>query len=338
MESLTSRAERAVLGAMIGDPSLATRLAYLQPHDFASERNRYVFTAALRAASDPGITADRWHSAISTQAGPMVASQITRDFAGACPVVAHGSAYGALVVEASLYRQLTGHGGQLTSRAEALAEDARRIAAADGAGGPQLAKLASHMKQLGATLTSHAARINTVPGQPGGVPRQAPTQMPPGIGTASPDREDALLTALLQRHPESRQVLTFLPTAAFADPYRQELFRAIRSLHVAGKPVDPLTADWELARRGIPLVGGGESYATTLARAEADGESPVKIATILLAQLHRRTSRATAPATELFPRPTEAETLSPHHSAPYLRLLQPPAGSSAPNAGPGQRI
>jgi hypothetical protein len=208
---------------------------------------------------------------------------------------------------------------------------------ADGAGSPRTAELASHMKQLGEALSSHAARTGAAPGQPGHIWQQAPLPMPHDPGTGRQHREDSLLTALLQRHPESRQVLAFLPVAAFADPYCQELFQAIRSLDAAGRPIDPLTVDWELARRGVPLDGGTESYATRLARADAGKESPIKAATVLLERLDRRTTRAVSHLTGLFPQPAQARVPAPRHPGPHPRLIQPPPGTTAPNADPEPR-
>ena len=193
------------------------------------------------------------------------------------------------------------------------------------------------MKKLGEAFTRHAARIVTASGQPGHVQQEALAPMPDDLGAARQTREDSLLTTLLQRHPESSRVLDFLPVAAFAHPYRQELFHAIRTLHAAGKPVDPLTADWELVRRGIPPTDGAESYATRLARADADEESPVKTASILLTRLRRRTSRALTHGVHLFPEHAHAEISAPRHPGPHLQLVQPPPGPTALGNGPEPR-
>jgi replicative DNA helicase len=178
VESLTGRAERAVLGAMISDPGLVGRLEYLQAGDFADWRHRAVFTAILLAAGEPGMTADRWHSAITAHTSPQVPAQLINNLPGACPVVAHGVAYGALVVEGSVHRQLAGRGRTLASRGEELAESAGRAIAAGASDGPQAAELASHLKQLGEAFTRHAARIVTTSGQPGHVQQEAPAPMP----------------------------------------------------------------------------------------------------------------------------------------------------------------
>jgi replicative DNA helicase len=42
-------------------------------------------------------------------------------------------------------------------------------------------------------------------------------------------------------HPQTRQVLGFLPAAAFTSPARQEIFCAIHRLAMSGRPVDELT-------------------------------------------------------------------------------------------------
>jgi replicative DNA helicase len=118
VESLTTRAERAALGAMISNPDHFARLAYLTADDFADPRHQAVYTGLARAIDAPDLATGGWHAAISTHAGPLVTGQLIDDLVGACPVVAHGAAYGALVVEASVQRQLARRGYQLADLGE----------------------------------------------------------------------------------------------------------------------------------------------------------------------------------------------------------------------------
>jgi hypothetical protein len=123
-------------------------------------------------------------------------------------------------------------------------------------------------------------------------------------------REEHVLTALLQQHRESDQILDFLPAAAFTSPDRQEILRAIRRLRQASQPVDEITVIWELQ------VGSGSSskmdgnpnldYGTRasvmhMASASGTGESPSRAARELLRQLDHRTASERQPARQAKP-------------------------------------
>lgn len=329
MESLTSRAERAVLGAMILDRALVTRLNYLEWNDFTDHRLRDVLTAVRFAAAEPGVSDRDWPAAVSEQAMRFGARDQTGDLVDACEVPAHGPAYAALVVEASLGRRLAAHGQRLAAEAGQLAQHAARAVTAHGAGGPGAGELAVHLGKLGDAFASHAAKTAIAVGASG-----QPLQAPLGAFTAPHDawkqREDDVLAALLTRHPESGQILAQLPAAAFGDPYRQALFRAIRRLDVASQPIDPLTADWEVARLGVPPAGRTHSHATVLARSTPQ-EPPGQAAALLRARLERGTNGLPAPRTQPAPQPRP----DPQHAGPRPYVAQPPAPATP--AGPEPR-
>ena len=107
------------------------------------------------------------------------------------------------------------------------------------------------------------------------------------------------MSALLQGHPESGQVISFLPVAAFTGEYRQELFQAIRSLSRARKPVGAMTVDWELGQRSAQPGGSGETYTTLLANAVPSADSLLREANALLAHLQRHASSPVPLATSM---------------------------------------
>jgi replicative DNA helicase len=320
VESLTSRAERAVLGAMILDRALVSRLNYLEWNDFSDERLRAVLTAVRFAAAEPGASDRDWPAAVSAQAERFGGRRLIVDLVDACEVTAHGPAYAALVIEASLGRRLAAQGQRLAAEAGQLAQQAARAVTANGAGGPSAAELAAHLSKLGDAFNAHAARTAIAAAHPGRLPQNPLRAFAVPYDTWK-RREDHVLAALLTRHPESGQVLASLPAAAFGDPYRQALFRAVRRLDAAGQPVDPLTADWEAARHGIPPAGRTDSYATIVARTTSE-ESPAKTAAILRARLDRGTNGVTVQSTQPAVQPNPA----PRHASPRPYLVQPPPG------------
>ena len=270
-DDLTSRVERALLGALITDPALVPRLEHVEPRDFADDLHRAVYTAigSLWDAAAPS-GGDRI-AAVARAAGPRVSGEYVRELAASCPDPRHGTAYGLRVVQAALYRQIS-------QSADALGT----LAAVPGDEGPQASDAARHLGLVSAALRRHTAPLaSTGPAaspaaearQPAASRDQDAGRMPETAGPATmPDqaatpatavrspaapparlaggqelREEHVLTALLRQHQESDQILAFLPAAAFTSPDRQEILRAIRRLRQASQPVDELTVIWELA-------------------------------------------------------------------------------------------
>jgi hypothetical protein len=75
-----------------------------------------------------------------------------------------------------------------------------------------------------------------------------------------------------------------LPAEVFRDPYRRAVFEVLAAMRTAGRAVDVLTVDWELARAGLPLYEAeagadgvaGETFAARLARAQVTDERAVE--------------------------------------------------------------
>jgi len=186
-------------------------------------------------------------------------------------------------------------------------------------------------------MREHAARLD--PGTPG------PTGPHPLYHPGYQDqREERVLAALIQGHPETRQILGFLPVAAFTDWYRQEMLQAIRALHSTSRPVDTLTVDWQIAvtraRTGgqlistAPATETAETYATRLSRQRIGDESPLRTAAELQARLdHRVKMMCMLAVTTAQPAAGSAQT---GHARPGSRVPSPPGSALSPPGGPAR--
>jgi replicative DNA helicase len=114
--------------------------------------------------------------------------------------------------------------------------------------------------------------------------------IPDGSSPEQAQREEAVLAGLLgQPSDRVHRILGIVDDWDIGDPYRRAMIRAVRDMHTAGMTVDPLTLDWELAQRGLPLVRQpeqgqhGETYAMRLARSSVDADGPFQAARELAA-------------------------------------------------------
>jgi DnaB-like helicase N terminal domain len=306
-DDLTYRAERAVLGAMIADRQLAARLDYLEPADFTNSRHRAVFRAIrqFNAAPQPG----NWRDQIASTTGRQVTRKYLDELVGECPAPAHGPAYGALVVQAVVYRQAGDHADEMDAQAAALRD---RVAEADDLGTPgagQVAGLSTLLAETARAVRSHTAALAPPAPDPAAALRLRPDWPKPAWpppATLGELREDRVLSAVLHGHAQTGQILSFLPAAAFTSPERQEIFRAVHRLNQSGHPVDELTVSWELATHSAvtailspgnaPQPGRLDGYVHRLAGTNAGDQPPLLAAQVLDAQLRYRTSRGAEPA------------------------------------------
>lgn len=96
----------------------------------------------------------------------------------------------------------------------------------------------------------------------------------------------------MQGHSQARQIVKYLPTAAFTSPARQAIYGAARRLYLVGRPVDELTVSWELAIRSASAavvspastraIQVPEGYVVSLVGAEiGTGQPPLQAARAL---------------------------------------------------------
>jgi hypothetical protein len=307
-DDLTDRVELALLGALITNPGLVPRLEYLEPRDFADDLHRAVYEAIRSLPDSTAPSASDRITAIARAAGPRVSEEYVHELAASCPDPRHATAYGLRLVQAALYRQLSETAAVLRTQAARLGYEQARVIEAEASSGPQALDTARHLGLLSAALRQHTAPVApaTAPAAEARRPAASQDRDAPHLTASEQElREERVLTALLQRHRESDQILAFLPAAAFTSPDRQEIFRAIRRLRQASQPVDELTVSWELAtgrdsssqRYGNPdLASGAYTTVMRLAGVNDPGQSPSKEARGMLSQLDRRTAPGRQPA------------------------------------------
>lgn len=329
METLTFRAERALLGAMIQRPSLPAALHYLDTGDFTTVRHRQVFSALTEAANTVAGngTGRLWEDLVEEAAAPEIEPSYLSELAQACPDPSHGPVYGRLVVEASVRRTLAADADDLDSQAGSIGYSARRLFTAQVDGGRQVEVSADYAKEVAGLLRRHATAFSP-----------DTTTAAPGPAAAASDRrgqtEERVLAALLQRNADTREIIATLTPEAFTDPSRRELYQTLRAMHLSGRSheVDGLTVDWEaaLTRGPVPSFRNSgrvadddePSYATRLAAVPVAG-SAVRLARELVRSSGEpRNGRTLSPA-------------APAHNgaAPVGRLIQPPPPQ--PGNGPG---
>jgi hypothetical protein len=251
-----------------------------------------------------------------------------------------------MVVQAWARRHLDESAHRLRVRGRQLDRDARQVMAFDEPAGLDMASAADQFRRVAGAIHSRARELS--PRMPG-----------PSSGRrygASPERvrrEEAALAGLLHQDPErNADILRILPAEAFTNPHRKEIYQVASAMHLAGKAVDELTLDWELAARGVPLdarqsggaVRDDQTYAMHLARLERGYEEPVTAAHELAAEY--RQSRSGHPAgSARRGTPGARQTARARGDAaavrilgrPVLRLVQPPPEAGGPTGrGPQQ--
>jgi hypothetical protein len=340
---LTRRAEQAALGAMIADRQLAARLGYLEPTDFTDPRHQWVFRTVRRLSATQQHAPGNWSDLIAKTAGRWVTRKYLDELAAACPDPAHGPAYGAMLVQAAIHRQARGHADQMDDQAAALRAEGSRLSAANAPGAGQASGLGALLAEVARAVRGHTAAL--APATPSPVAGPRPGAAPakpagPAAVTLAEQREELVVSAVLQEHPQAGQILSYLPAAAFSSPARQEIFRAARRLNQFGRPVDELTVSWELATHAavtVVLSPGStpqpqepDGYVGRLAGTDiSTSQSPLRAAHDLDAQLRYRTSRGPKPASGN--RDQAQDSPAP---AVVVPLIRPQNAAEARPAGP----
>ena len=345
MDPLTARAERALLGAMIADPALTGRLR-ISPHEFASERHAAVYASIRAARQAPSAgSPGGWQGAI-LRAGPSLTAADLDDLVRACPFVPHGPAYAVMVIQAWARRHLDQSAHILAIRSTLLELDAQQVMPWNEPAGQQMTATARHLQRVAFAIREHAWDFG--PYAPG--PSSGPLH---GASPGRVRREEAVLSGLLRHDPERNPgILRVLPAEAFANLHRREIYQVLTAMHQAGKAVDELTLDWELATQGLPLGGrksggaarDGLTYAMQLARLNGGHEEPATAARELAAEYERSRSEPPVGSGRRGKPDTGATTRSrgdaPAAKIPRrlgLRLVQPPPEAGGPTErGPQQ--
>jgi replicative DNA helicase len=243
-DDLTRRAEQAALGAMIADRQVAPRLGYLEPEDFTDPRRRWVFRTVRQLSVTQQTTPGNWRDLIAKTAGRWVTREYLDQLVVACPNPAHGPAYGAMLVQATVYRQARDHADQMDAQAALLSAEGTRLSEASAPGAGQAAGLGALLTEVARAVRRHTAALAPSAPDPAAGPHPRTTLAEPARpapATLTERREELVLSTVLQEHHEAGQILSYLPAAAFTSPTRQEIFRSARRLNQSGRPIDELT-------------------------------------------------------------------------------------------------
>lgn len=336
MDTLTSRAERALLGAMLRDPALVLALGYVEPVDFALHRHRLLYTA-IKNASGTWDGSRPWDVAVAAAAEEDTPLDYIDELEAACPDPGHGRTYAALVLDAHFQRAMLEAAGDAGALAETLSYDAARLTQARSPGAPGAVLIAGHADRVALVIGRHAAAFSPDTAH-------APVGPPLAVTSRHERDEEHILGALINGHRATRQVLGMIGPAAFRNPLRREVFTAILAADAAGHAIDPLTVDWELGRARAWQGDNGrsgeedpQSYVTRLAEAVPAGEI-MHTARILA---RRQPPRAAAGI------PAQAGGSSPNQQSRAMtarealvngsRLLQPPPEMNGNGPAPGPR-
>ena len=317
MSILTQRAEQALIGALLSAPWQFVVFEEPRPGDFADRRLARVYDAMIGTWGTvaPGeITGDPEEIAARAR----VSRPYLEHRKSACPVPLHAGAYSELVVEASARREIRSAAADLEARARTA-----------GYG-----TLSGHSLLVAAAMKKNSALFDPDT-------MTAALTGPAAAGTRREVPEESVLAALLTRHRQTRPVLETLRPEAWSDPARAEMHAAIVTLAASGRAIDPLTADWEIARARersgqpagrVPAESAGLSYATKLAGIPVTG-NPARTADALTAAA-RKEARPRADG------PAAAAAGTPSHQAreqqPALLDIPPQAPGHGHDA-PGQR-
>jgi DnaB-like helicase N terminal domain len=370
MPDLTSRAEQALLGALIREPGQIHGARFVTVTDFADPQNRTVFAAliALYAGHLDGarLPADL-PAALTAQEPAINPGHLTR-LTEACPRPQHAATYARMVIEAGLRRQLTSHADRLAEQAHTLYQEVGRLTGATGPGHGAEA-FPAHLLKLAHTMLTHSWGLDppsshdlsssrTVQPQP---PAPAPATSTPAnhLPDARARQEEDILADLITHFRPNSNVLTWLPADAFTPGPRREVYQAIMTLTRNSEAVDPLTVDWQLARNTAltqatsPATGPAgtgpvpEGYVSRLAVIPVRAGTATLTGRILLNQYATAQQRARTAAANGHHQPGRSAATAPGHDPArfdgvrprrpgHPPLLQPPPGrGSGPRpAGP----
>ena len=275
MPNLAVRAEQAVLGALLIDPTLVDQAPYLVGSDFSDATHKWIFDAiAETRAAHPEATGQRLMTLVA-ESTPEIYVPYLSSLPDSCPVPGHLAAYGRMVAEAAMIRELDVHAHRI---ARGAADLIRRRA---GAATVQERSAPQHLARLAEAMIRHTRRLDPdrwpeVTGEP------AAARSPRLPGQLQARREAEVLAGLLQHPGECEQVMKWLPARAFAPGPRREIYEALRAVVRTGGPVDALTVAWQLCMRQAAegTAGFGEAPASGRSPAAANAETVFSLATV----------------------------------------------------------
>ena len=275
MPNLAVRAEQAVLGALLTDHTLIDQVPYLSGSDFTDTTHKWIFDAiAETRAAHPEAIGPRFMMLVAENT-PEIDTAYLSSLPDRCPVPGHLAAYGRMVAEAAMIRELDVHAHRI---ARGAADLIRRRA---GAATIRERSIPEHLARLAEAMIRHTRRLDPdrwpeVSAQPAsGQSIHLPEQV-------QARREVEVLAGLIQHPAECEQVMKWLPPRAFAPGPRREIYEALRAVARTGGPVDALTVAWQLCmhQAAEATAGFGEAPARSRDPAAADADTVFSLATV----------------------------------------------------------
>jgi len=275
MPNLAVRAEQAVLGALLTDHTLIDQVPYLAGSDFSDATHKWIFDAiAETRAAHPEATGQRLMVLVA-QSTPEIDVGYLSSLPDRCPVPAHLAAYGRMVAEAAMIRELDVHAHRI---ARGAADLIRRRA---GTRTIQERTVPEQLARLAEAMIRHTRRMD--PDRWPEVTGESPAARSPRLPEQLQARREAEVLAGLIQHPaECEQVMKWLPSRAFAPGPRREIYEALRAVVRTGAPVDALTVAWQLCMRQASegTAGFGEAPASSRSPIAASAETVFTLATV----------------------------------------------------------
>jgi hypothetical protein len=279
MPNLAVRAEQAVLGALLTDHTLIDQVPYLAGSDFSDVAHKWIFDAIAETHAAHSDAARPRFMTLVAESTPEIDVAYLSSLPDRCPVPAHLAAYGRMVAEAAMIRELDVHAHRI---AQGAADLIRRRA---GATTIQERSVPEHLARLAEAMIRHTRRLDPdrwpeVTGQPAA---ERSPRLPEQLQAR---REAEVLAGLLQHPGECGQVMKWLPARAFAPGPRREIYEAlravVRAVVRAGGPVDALTVAWQLCmhQAAEATAGFGEAPARSRDPAAASAETVFSLATV----------------------------------------------------------
>ncbi|MFJ6381382.1 DnaB-like helicase N-terminal domain-containing protein [Kitasatospora sp. NPDC092039] len=243
--------EQAVLGAVLLDPHQLDRLDWLEPRDFYRPAHQALFTAlrTLRSAGHPALTAQgevplAWVTDSLAEASKHVrglTAPYPHTLIAACPRPANAPVYGRMVLEGSIHRTVAEHSTRLLAAAD------------EGTRQHEVKDTVAQVDVLAGVLADLGRRWGTQPRSQ--APIAPTTADSPAPATGQAEDERFLLALLVHQDRAMEEVFGWLRPGDFADPAHGQLYRCLGALYHRGEPIDPVTALWEVQRRGLLADG-----------------------------------------------------------------------------------
>jgi replicative DNA helicase len=276
MPNLAVRAEQAVLGALLQNPDLIGQVGYLSGADFTDTSHKWIFDAIAEThAAHPEATGERLMALVADGA-PEIDHAYLGSLPARCPVPGHLPAYGRMIAEASMIRELDVHAHRI---ARSAADLIRRRA---GVGTPQQRSIPEHLARLAEAMIRHTRRLDPDRWPEVGPEPSAATQPSQLPEQPQSRREMEVLAGLLQHPAQCAQVLKWLQPRAFTPGPHREIYEALRTVALTGVPVDALTVAWQLCMRQAAedTTGFGEKPSLSRGAEPAAAESVFRLAAI----------------------------------------------------------